>query len=287
MQRGNAPFRADVVGSYLRPAALKQARAQRARGEIGPQDLAALEDREIRRIIAKQEALGLEVATDGEFRRSWWHYDFLGQLSGVDEVVGDHGIQFKGVQSQAKQLRVTGQIDFPADHPMLAHFAFLKANTKAVAKFTIPSPTVLHFRLEPGAVSNPAYQNQDTFFADLAAAYRKAIISAFGDVENGLIATKQSRLQEELQGDVVAASRRAYAISEERLRAGTIDLVTLLSVQQNLFQAEEILIQSRLNRLQSAISLIEALGGGFEVKTDARLRVRDAQAAQPTPVPTP
>jgi len=122
---------------------------------------------------------------------------------------------------------------------------------------------------------------------EIVAAYRKAIISAFGDVENGLIATKQSRLQEELQGDVVAASRRAYAISEERLRAGTIDLVTLLSVQQNLFQAEEILIQSRLNRLQSAISLIEALGGGFEVKTDARLRVRDAQAAQPTPVPTP
>lgn len=119
------------------------------------------------------------------------------------------------------------------------------------------------------------------------AAYRKAIISAFGDVENGLIAAKQSRLQEELQGDVVAATRRAYAISEERLRAGTIDLVTLLTVQQNLFQAEENLIQSRLNRLQSAISLIQALGGGFEVKADANLRVRDAQAVPSTPVNTP
>lgn len=175
MQRNKPPFRADVVGSYLRPAALKEARAKRARGEIDAAALTAVEDAEIRRIIGKQEALGFQLATDGEFRRSWWHYDFLGGLDGVDEVVGDHGIQFQGVQSQARVLHVTGRLDFPADHPMLGHFAFLKANTSAVAKFTIPSPIVLHFRLEPGAVKVPAYKNQDALFADLAAAYRKAI----------------------------------------------------------------------------------------------------------------
>ena len=102
----------------------------------------------------------------------------------------------------------------------------------------------------------------------------QAIVSAYGDVENALIAVKQSRLQEELQRAVVEASRRAYTISEERLRAGTIDIVTLLTVQQNLFQAEEALIQSRLNRLQSAISFVQAIGGGFEVAPDAALRQR-------------
>ena len=125
-----------------------------------------------------------------------------------------------------------------------------------------------------GGSLDASFNQQSGRRAELIAAYRKAIISAYGDVENALIAVKQSRLQEELQRAVVEASRRAYTISEERLRAGTIDIVTLLTVQQNLFQAEEALIQSRLNRLQASISLVQAVGGGFEVSPDAAIRQR-------------
>ncbi len=125
-----------------------------------------------------------------------------------------------------------------------------------------------------GGSLDASFNQQSGRRAELIAGYRKAIVSAYGDIENALIAVKQSRLQEELQRAVVEASRRAYTISEERLRAGTIDIVTLLTVQQNLFQAEEALIQSRLNRLQSAISFVQAIGGGFEVAPDAALRQR-------------
>ena len=138
-----------------------------------------------------------------------------------------------------------------------------------------------------GGVLDASYALQSGRRSELIAAYRKAIISALGDVENALVSTKQGRLQEDLQVDVVTATKRAYAISEERMRAGTIDVVTLLTVQQNLFQAQEGLIQSRLSRLQASIALIQALGGGFEVAGDAALRQRDIKPASTTPVIAP
>ena len=122
---------------------------------------------------------------------------------------------------------------------------------------------------------------------ELVAAYRKAILSALGDVENALVSTTQSQRQEVLQGDVVKASRRAYAISEERLRAGTIDVVTLLTVQQTLFQAEDGLIQSRLGRLQASIALVQALGGGFDGAPDAAIRQRLVVPTAAPRVPAP
>jgi len=115
---------------------------------------------------------------------------------------------------------------------------------------------------------------QEGLRSELVATYKKTILSAFSDVENALVAIRQSRLQEELQADAAAAAKRAYAISEERLRAGTIDVVTLLTVQQNLFQTQAALIQSRLNRLQAAMALIQALGGGFMVADNAALHSR-------------
>src|SRR3990172_2296474 len=146
MQRTTPPFRADMVGSLLRPAALKQARAQHAKGEIDASALKAVEDREIEKIVKKQEEVGLKLATDGEFRRSWWHFDFFEFLPGVEIYQADKGIQFKGVETKPKALRVTAKMDFSNDHPMLAHFRFLKANTKVTPKMTIPSPAVLHYR---------------------------------------------------------------------------------------------------------------------------------------------
>jgi 5-methyltetrahydropteroyltriglutamate--homocysteine methyltransferase len=179
MPRAKPPFRADHVGSFLRPEALKEARAKREQGAITAADLEEIEDREIEKVIKRQEDVGLELATDGEFRRSWWHFDFFGMLDGVEIYEADHGIQFQGVQTKPRSVRIVGKIGF-SNHPMLEHFKFLKAHTRVVPKMTIPSPTVMHFRLEPGAVSPDAYPDRDAIFDDLSAAYQKAV-RAFHD----------------------------------------------------------------------------------------------------------
>jgi 5-methyltetrahydropteroyltriglutamate--homocysteine methyltransferase len=174
MTRTKPPFRADVVGSLLRTAPLKEARAKRERGELSVGALKEVEDREIEKIIKKQEEVGLKLVTDGEFRRSWWHFDFFGMLDGVEMYTLDHGIQFHGVQTKAQSIRIKGKLGF-TNHPMLDHFKFLKAHARAVPKMTIPSPAVLHFRLEPNAVDPKAYADRDAIFEDLAKTYRQAI----------------------------------------------------------------------------------------------------------------
>jgi len=168
------PFRADQVGSLLRTAPLKEARARRQRSDITAEELRAVEDREIEQLIGKQEAIGLEAVTDGEFRRSWWHFDFLKGLAGVEGCTTSQGIQFQGVQTRAEGVRVTGKVGF-AGHPMLEHFRYLKAHARAVPKMTIPSPSVLHFRGGRAGISREVYPDLDHFFADLTAAYREAV----------------------------------------------------------------------------------------------------------------
>jgi 5-methyltetrahydropteroyltriglutamate--homocysteine methyltransferase len=177
--RTKPPFRADHVGSILRTAPVKEARAQREKGAITPAQLKEVEDREIEKIIKKQEEIGLELATDGEFRRAWWHFDFFSMLDGVELYELDHGIQFHGVQTKMQSIKVTGKIGL-SNHPMLEHFKFLKAHTKVTPKMTIPAPSVMHFRLEPGAVAKSAYPDRDAIFDDVAMAYQKAI-KAFYD----------------------------------------------------------------------------------------------------------
>jgi 5-methyltetrahydropteroyltriglutamate--homocysteine methyltransferase len=174
MTRTRPPFRADVVGSILRTSPLKEARAKREKGEISAEELKQVEDREIEKIIRKQEEVGLKVATDGEFRRSWWHFDFYGMLDGVEIYELDHGIQFQGVQTKPRSIRVTGKLGF-STHPMLEHFKFLKAHTRVTPKMCIPSPATLHFRLEPNAVVTKEYADRDAIFDDLARTYRQAI----------------------------------------------------------------------------------------------------------------
>jgi 5-methyltetrahydropteroyltriglutamate--homocysteine methyltransferase len=180
MTRNKPPFRADVVGSILRTAPLKEARAKREKGEISAAQLAEVEDREIETIIKKQEQVGLKVATDGEFRRSWWHFDFYGMLDGVEIYELDHGIQFQGVQTKPRSIRIQGKLGF-SKHPMLEHFKFLKAHTHVTPKMCIPSPATLHFRLEPNAVTTKEYSDRDAIFDDLAQTYRQ-VIRAFYDV---------------------------------------------------------------------------------------------------------
>jgi 5-methyltetrahydropteroyltriglutamate--homocysteine methyltransferase len=179
MKRNKPPFRADHVGSFLRPKSIHEARAKREKGEITAEALKTIEDREIKNVIKKQEEVGLQLATDGEFRRSWWHFDFFGMLDGVEIYELDHGIQFQGVQTKPLSIRVVGKLGF-SNHPMLEHFRFLKENTRVAPKMTIPSPSVLHFRLEPNAVDKKLYGSNDGIFDDLGKTYRQAV-KAFYD----------------------------------------------------------------------------------------------------------
>jgi 5-methyltetrahydropteroyltriglutamate--homocysteine methyltransferase len=174
MQRNAPPFRADHVGSLLRTVPLKEARARYAKGEITEAQLAEVENREIDRIIRKQEEVGLRLATDGEFRRSWWQFDFYKGLDGVEMVTVGEGIQFAGVTTKAESVRVVGKVGF-SSHPHVEHFKYLKAHCKVTPKMTIPAPSTLHFRQGRASIDKKVYPELDAYFDDVAMAYRKAI----------------------------------------------------------------------------------------------------------------
>src|SRR5262245_31878723 len=157
MPRAAPPFRADHVGSLLRPAALKAARAKRERGEITADELEAIEDREIAQVIRKQEETGLKSVTDGEFRRAFWNYDFLGRIDGVEAYLGERKIKFQGPQPKPMMLRVVGKLGGYRAHPMIDHFKYVAAHAKATPKMTVPSPSSLHFRYGRDAVPSTIY----------------------------------------------------------------------------------------------------------------------------------
>ena len=168
------PFRADEVGSLLRPEKIRRAREDLESGKIDRQQFESIEDECIREVVAKQESVGLKAVTDGEFRRSWWHFDFLTGLDGVEWSRGTKTIQFHGVTTKAESIAVTGKVEF-GQHPMLEHFRFLKSVASATPKMTIPSPSVLHFRGGRDAISTEVYPDLDNFYADTAQAYRDAV----------------------------------------------------------------------------------------------------------------
>ena len=174
MQRTSPPFRADHVGSLLRSARLKEARARRERGEIDANALGQIEDEEIRALVKKQEAVGLSSITDGEYRRAWWHFDFLGALGGVQLVEVEQGIQFAGVQTKAQAPRVVSKLHY-AGHPFVEHFKFLKGVTTKTAKMTIPSPSMLHYRGGRKMINMGVYPTMDGFYDDLGKAYAGAV----------------------------------------------------------------------------------------------------------------
>jgi 5-methyltetrahydropteroyltriglutamate--homocysteine methyltransferase len=175
MKRTQPPFRADHVGSLLRPKVLHEARAKRAKGEITPQALKEIEDREIERIIKKQEEVGLHAITDGEFRRSWWHLDFLWGLDGVEKTTMDTGIAFAATNTRNEGTKVTGKLGMAGPHPMVEHFKFVKAHTARTPKITIPSPSAIWGRPVLTPIDKKAYPAMDQFWADLGTAYRKAV----------------------------------------------------------------------------------------------------------------
>ena len=173
--RAKPPFRADMVGSLLRTQPLKEAREKFQKREIDAAALQAVEDTEIRKIVSRQESIGLKAVTDGEFRRSWWHFDFLWGLDGVTRTDGLKSIQFKGLQTRSESVAVTGKVSWPDHHPMIDHFKFVKAATKATPKMTIPSPSVLHFRGGRPSIDQATYPTLEPFFEDLGEAYAGAV----------------------------------------------------------------------------------------------------------------
>jgi 5-methyltetrahydropteroyltriglutamate--homocysteine methyltransferase len=168
------PFRADQVGSLLRPQSLAQLRAQHKRGEVNATRLRAAEDSAVVEAVRQQQRIGLQAVTDGEFRRDWWHLDFLAQLDGVT-LKRNEGEKFKVAgQEQPPIATVTGRIGCPRPI-MVDDFKFLKANTSRSAKMTIPSPSMLHLRGGRAAIDAAVYPDLDAFWHDVAAAYRQAI----------------------------------------------------------------------------------------------------------------
>jgi 5-methyltetrahydropteroyltriglutamate--homocysteine methyltransferase len=184
--RTTPPFRADHVGSLLRPPELLKARADRAAGTISAEELRAIEDDAIRTVVRMQEGLGLQTATDGEFRRTSWHMDFIYQLQGIHRTDEQIEVHFRNAQGQldftSAALKVDGKIGL--DHTIFGEdFEFLKSVvTSGTPKLTIPSPSMVHYRGGPAAIDRGVYPDEDEFWADLSAAYAQQVqqIAALG-----------------------------------------------------------------------------------------------------------
>ena len=212
-----APFRADQVGSLLRPAELAEARKKAKAGELSAAQLKEVEDRCIRAAVAKQESVGLEAITDGEMRRDYWHLDFVKQIEGVT-LKQAVGMTFQA-QDVPPMATITGKVRF--GKPIFTdHFAFLKSATKKTPKLTIPAPAALHFRGGRNAISREVYPDLKEFWTDAAAAYREAIgaIAKAGctylqldDVSFAYLCDPKVRENFRANGDDPATLHRDYA----------------------------------------------------------------------------
>src|SRR5438046_9261077 len=173
------PFRADHVGSLLRPQALHAARARHKKGEIDRAALRAVEDECIKEAVKLQESVGIQAVTDGEFRRDWWHIDFIHGFDGVELAAGDaYGdAKFKNTEEQPPFMTVKGKIR-RSKPSMLEHFKFLKSVAKRTPKFTMPSPAMLHARGDRASLRK-TYPDLDEFWADLTQAYREEIADLY------------------------------------------------------------------------------------------------------------
>ncbi len=181
--RKTPPFRYDVVGSFLRTQAIKDARTQFAAGKITQQALTEVENQEIVQLVAKQKQLGLKAVTDGEFRRSYWHLDFFWGFEGVAHVLMDRGYLFHGEETRADSARLSGKIRFNG-HPFLAHYRFLKAaaGDDVLARQTIPAPAQFYAELVRGVNEKAVdefYLDRELLYRDIAAAYRQAILAFY------------------------------------------------------------------------------------------------------------
>lgn len=175
----NPIYRADHVGSFLRPDYLIQARIQFNKKEISEQNLKEIENKAISELVTKQKAAGLNVITDGEFRRSWWHLDFMWGLNGVEKADLKEGYKFQGVESRPETARLTGKIS-GENHPFIEHYRFLQQfiENGIVARITIPAPAQFLkelYRPENKVTTQAIYPFQSDLVNDIAKAYQTFI----------------------------------------------------------------------------------------------------------------
>ena len=169
-------FRADHVGSLLRPEIIKENRKKFFEDKIiSSEELKLIEDTEIKKIVKLQEELGFKVVTDGEFRRSFWHYDFLEGLDGFELEERESGVQFSGAKLRPFFPVIKNKIDFPSDHPMLEHFKFVAKSSSVLPKIAIPGPSCCHFRTTPNDIYPKEYEDNEKLFFDIAQTYKKAV----------------------------------------------------------------------------------------------------------------
>jgi 5-methyltetrahydropteroyltriglutamate--homocysteine methyltransferase len=179
LSRTTPPFRADHVGSLLRPPELLRAREDFAAGRITAEELRGVEDEAIRQVVRMQEEIGLQSATDGEFRRASWHMDFIYQLGGIEKTSGDLKVQFRNqsgtIEFTPAALRVGGRVGL--EHTVFGDdFEFLKGQVStATPKLTIPSPSMVHYRGGRAAIDAEVYPDLEEFWEDLTAAYAEEI----------------------------------------------------------------------------------------------------------------
>ena len=223
------PFKYDVVGSFLRPDYLKKAREEFANKTIDAKQLKAIEDKAIQELVAKEKEVGLQAVTDGEFRRRYWHLDFLADLDGVEEIKVDHwSVHFKGHQPKAATLKITSKIDFD-NHPFVEHFKYLNSIAQdTLCKMTIPSPSMLHLiccvRSEEYTPIK-RYEDMDVLYHDIAIAYQKAI-RAFYDA-----GCRYLQLDDTSWGEFCDANKRkAYnerGLDLDKIAKSYVDMINL------------------------------------------------------------
>ncbi len=283
-KRTKPPFRADHVGSLLRPAALKEAREKFAKGEIGASALKAVEDREIERAIKKQEEVGLQAITDGEFRRSWWHLDFLWGLDGVEKHVMDTGVKFAAVNTRNEGIKVTGKVGMHGPHPMVEHFKFVKDHTTRTPKITIPSPSAIYGRPLATPIDKTVYPKLDQFFDDVGQAYKKAV-RGFADagcrylqldeVFIAMLCDPKYRQQMKDRGDDPEALGELYG---DLINTATSDIPSDMTVTMHLcrgnykstfmgsggYEAEQEVLFHKINVDGYFMEYDDARSGGFE-----------------------
>lgn len=182
-QRTATPFRYDIVGSFLRPDALKEARLKFKNGDITAEQLQEVENAEIIKLVQKQKEVGLKAVTDGEFRRSWWHLDFFWGFDGVEKTIIDQGYQFNGAASRPETARLSGKVSF-SGHPFISHYAFLKevAGEDVIARQSVPAAAQFLFELdraENKESTQTIYPNREELLADIAKAYKAAVLAFY------------------------------------------------------------------------------------------------------------
>ncbi|HZZ95635.1 MAG TPA: 5-methyltetrahydropteroyltriglutamate--homocysteine S-methyltransferase [Jatrophihabitantaceae bacterium] len=222
LQRTNPPFRADHVGSLLRPKNLLKAREDHGAGSISLEELRAIEDDAIRDVVRMQEDIGLQTATDGEFRRTSWHMDFIYQLTGVSKTAEKIEVHFRNADGNldftSAALKIDGKVDI--DDPIFGQdFAFLQSVVSSgTPKLTIPSPSMVHYRGGAAAIDKAVYPDEDEFWTDLSAAYRKQVqaMAALGCTYLQLDDTSLAYLNDPAQREMLAAQGRDAEHQHER-----------------------------------------------------------------------